>query len=182
MRGKGKIARQRLRLPPRLPSGPDERDRRRISILERCLRLRRISRSAGRCRHAHPSWRIDAGGDADRRGEIADLPAARRDAAGYLRGDQPTDRADARPASQRARQRHPRGHADQRRCRLARNAGCLPGRRAGSSVCRAGAGEPAGLSRIPEFCAAVPVRDRRGPLRYPNGATISAPITGCCAA
>ena len=38
---------------------------------------------------------IDPGGNANRRGQVADLSAARGDAAGDLRGDLASDRADA---------------------------------------------------------------------------------------
>ena len=58
--------------------------------------------SKRRCR-PRDGGRADAGGDADRRGQVADLPAARGRARWLRRRRIAADRADARPAARRAR-------------------------------------------------------------------------------
>jgi Rad3-related DNA helicase len=63
-----------------------------------------------------------------------------------------------------------RSDADQRRCRLARNAGRFPRRRARSALCRARTCQPAGFPRPAGHGTAMPVRDRRGALRVRMGA------------
>ena len=90
--------------PPRSRPGPRRTGAR--------VRISRVSRGAGQSADARAGGALDAGGDADRRGQIADVSIACRHAAGHVRGGITADRADARPVARGHCQRHPCRHAD----------------------------------------------------------------------
>ena len=133
------------------------------------VRLRGLSRRAESRRRARAGRAIDAGGDADGRGQVADLSVARDNAARNLPRHFAADRADARPVARGAGERHPRRHPDERGRRPDGDDRRLPRGRAGLALCRARTGEPAAFPAVARFGAVGVVRGRRGALRIRMG-------------
>ena len=107
--------------------------RSRSPTLQRIFGFPAVSRRPGRRGRAGAGRRAHAGGDADGRGQVALLPAARGDDGGHVRRRLAADRADARPAARRRGGRHPRRDADQRRREPRRDDGAVPA--TASSTC-----------------------------------------------
>jgi hypothetical protein len=75
-----------------------------------------------------------------------------------------------------------RRHADQRRCEdREATIDALPRWRTRSALCRARTRQPAAFPRTAEQGAGQPLSPSTKRTAFPNGATISAPTTACCA-
>ncbi len=124
------------------------------------------------CRHRQRHGRhADARGDADRRRQVALLPAARAAAAGHDARRLAADRAHEGPVRQAARARRRRGPAQQRgRCRgdRCRRAGD-PRRRCEDRLHDPGAARRSGLRRARRRAAVEPARRRRSALHLAVG-------------